>query len=92
VGNTLEMEILIALKDYIIWILGAITSYFIYQNQKAETARRLENEKLNNRIVHLEKELHRLDKSQAEIAIQIREIKEDIGYIRAGLDTIIARI
>lgn len=79
------MDLLIALKDYVIWIFGAIASYFMYQ-------RRLENERTNNRIEHLEREVHRLDKSQAEIAIQIREIKDDIGYIRIGMDKLIERL
>lgn len=91
-GNTLEMEILVALKEYIVWVFGAIASYFMYQNQKTESLRRLENERLNNRLNHLEKEVHRLDKSQAETAIEIKAIKEDIGYIRIGLDKILERL
>jgi hypothetical protein len=91
-GYTLEMEILLAAKEYIIWIFGAMASYFMYQNQKTEALRRLENERTNNRIEHLEREVHRLDKSQAEIAIQIREIKDDIGYIRIGMDKLIERL
>lgn len=91
-GNSLEMEILVQFKEYIVWIFGAIASYFMYQNQKAESLRRLENERMNNRIEHLEREVHRLDKSQAEIAIQIREIKDDIGYIRIGMDKLIERL
>jgi hypothetical protein len=73
-------------------LFGALISYFIYQHQKTESLRRLEAERTNNRIEHLEREIHRLDKSQAEIAIQIKEIKEDIGYIRIGLDKIIERL
>lgn len=91
-GNTLEMELLIALKEYIVWIFGAITSYFIYQNQKSEANRKLEEDRLNNRLERLEREVHRLDRTQAETAIEIRAIKEDIGYIRIGLDKILERL
>ena len=86
------MELLIALKEYIVWIFGAITSYFIYQNQRAEANRKTEEERLNNRLERLERELHRLDRTQAETAIEIRAIKEDIGYIRIGLDKILERL
>lgn len=91
-GNTLEMELLVALKEYVIWIFGAIASYFMYQHQRTESLRRLENERLNNRLAHLEREMHRLDKSQVETATEIKAIKEDIGYIRIGLDKILERL
>lgn len=91
-GNSLEMEILVAAKDYIIWILGGIVGYFTIQHQRIESLRKLENERVSNRLDRLEREVHRLDKSQAEIAIQIREIKDDIGYIRIGMDKLIERL
>lgn len=91
-GNTLEMELLVAVKEYVIWIFGAIASYFMYQHQKSESNRRIEDERLNNRLVRLETEVHRLDRTQAETAIEIRAIKEDIGYIRIGLDKILDKL
>lgn len=91
-GNTLEMEFLVAVKEYIIWIFGAIASYFMYQHQKSESNRKQEEDRLNNRLERLEREVHRLDRTQAETAIEIKAIKEDIGYIRIGLDKILERL
>lgn len=80
-GNTLEMELLAHFKDWIILVLSAAGSYLMYQHKK-----------IDSRLDQLEKDYHRLDRSQAEIAVQIKEIKEDIGYIRIGLDKIIERL
>jgi hypothetical protein len=67
--------------DWIKWALGGAFSYLFYQQRKVDS-----------RLDSLEKEYHRLDRSQVEIAVQIREIKEDIGYIRKGMDKIIERL
>lgn len=91
-GRTLEMEFLVAIKEYIVWIFGGVASYLMYQHQRAEAARRIESERLNSRLAHLEQEVHRLDKSQAETSVEIKAIKEDIGYIRIGLDKILERL
>lgn len=75
------MELLGQFKDWVILIVGGIGSYLMYQHKK-----------IDRRLDRLEDEYHRLDRSQAEIAVQIKEIKEDIGYIRKGMDKIIEKL
>lgn len=75
------MEGLVVFKDWIIWVLGGAASYLFYQQRR-----------IDKRLDRLEDEYHRLDRSQAEIAIEIKAIKEDIGYIRIGLDKILERL
>lgn len=75
------MELLGIYKDWLLGALGAAGSYLMYQHKKIDI-----------RLDRLEQEYHRLDRSQAEISVQIKEIKEDIGYIRLGLDKIIERM
>jgi len=75
------MEILGSLKDWIMWALGGAFSYLMYQQQR-----------IDNRLDQLEKEYHKLDRTQAETSVQLREMKEDIGYIRKGMDRIIEKL
>lgn len=91
-GRTLEMEFLKPYSDWIILILSGICSFVFYHYKRTEDIRKLEADRVNNRLEHLEREYHRLDRTQAETAIEIKAIKEDIGYIRIGLDKILERI
>lgn len=75
------MEVLELIMKWGWLVLGGIGSYLMYQHKR-----------LDRRIDRLEDEYHRLDRSQAEISVEIREIKTDIGYIRAGLDKIIEKL
>lgn len=65
----------------ILAIIGALGSYLMYQNKR-----------LDRRLDRLEDEYHRLDRSQAEISVEIKEIKSDISYIRKGMDKIIEKL
>ena len=75
------MELIKLSSDWIVFVLGGIGSYLFYQQRK-----------IDRRLERLEDEYHRLDRTQAEIAVQIREIKDDIGYIRKGMDKIIEKL
>lgn len=75
------MEFLKPFGDWLLVVFGGIGSYLMYQHKK-----------IDNRLDRLESEYHRLDRSQAEISVQIKEIKEDIGYIRKGMDKIIEKL
>jgi len=77
-GHTLDME---AVVKAVLFVLTAIGSYLMYQHRR-----------IDRRLDRLEDEYHRLDRSQAEISVEIREIKTDIGYIRIGLDKIIEKL
>lgn len=65
----------------IAFVFGGIGSYLMYQHRR-----------IDRRLDRLEDEYHRLDRSQAEISIEIREIKNDIGYIRKGMDKLIEKL
>ena len=91
-GNTLEMEFLKPISDWLVVILSGIGSFVLYQYKRSEDLRKLEADRINSRLEQLEREYHRLDRTQAETAIEIRAIKEDIGYIRIGLDKILERL
>lgn len=75
------MEFLKPISDWVIAIVGGAASYLFYQHKK-----------IDRRLDRLEEEYHRLDRSQAEISVEIKAIKEDIGYIRIGLDKILERL
>lgn len=75
------MEFLSHFSGFIVVVLSGIGSYLMYQNKK-----------IDNRLDYLEKEYHRLDRSQAEMFVQMREMKEDIEYIRRGMDKLIERL
>lgn len=77
-GHTLDMEMI---TKGVLFVLGAIGSYLMYQHRR-----------IDKRLDRLEDEYHRLDRSHAEISVEIREIKNDIGYIRIGLDKIIEKL
>ena len=70
-----------AVVKAVLFVLTAIGSYLMYQHRR-----------IDRRLDRLEDEYHRLDRSQAEISVEIREIKTDIGYIRIGLDKIIEKL
>lgn len=91
-GRTLEMEFLKPISDWLILILSGIGSFVLYYYKRSEDVRKLESDKFNSRLERLEREIHRLDRTQAETAIEIRAIKEDIGYIRIGLDKLLERL
>lgn len=86
------MEYLKPFSDWLILILSGIGSVVLYHYKRSEDVRKLEADRVNNRLEHLEREYHRLDRTQAETAIEIKAIKEDIGYIRIGLDKILERL
>lgn len=75
------MEFLDSLGKWAIMIISGIGSYLMYHHRR-----------MDKRIDRLEQEYHRLDRSQAEIAVEIKEIKNDICYIRKGLDKIIEKL
>lgn len=91
-GNTLEMEFIKQFSDWLILIISGVGSVVLYHYKRSEDVRKLESDRVNSRLEMLEREYHRLDRTQAETAIEIKAIKEDIGYIRIGLDKILERL
>lgn len=75
------MEFLKPLSEWVLLVLGGIGSYLMYQHRR-----------IDRRIDRLEEEYHRLDRSQAEISVEIKEIKSDLCYIRKGMDKIIEKL
>lgn len=75
------MEALKPLAEWVWLILSGIGSYLMYQHRR-----------MDRRLDRLEEEYHRLDRSQAEISVEIKEIKSDIGYIRTCMDKLIERL
>lgn len=86
------MDFIKPVSDWLILILSGIGSVVLYHYKRSEDVRRLESQRVNDRLDQLEREYHRLDRTQAETAIEIKAIKEDIGYIRIGLDKILERL
>lgn len=86
------MEFLKPISDWLILILSAIGSVVLYHYKRAQDVRKLEDDKVNRRLDQLEQNYHTLSLSQVETSTEIRAIKEDIGYIRKGLDKIIERL
>ncbi len=86
------MEFLKPISDWLILILSAIGSVVLYHYKRSQDVRKLEDDKVNRRLEQLEQNYHRLDRTQAETGIEIKAIKEDIGYIRIGLDKILERL
>lgn len=76
-----EMEFLKPITDWLLALVAGIGGYVMYQHRR-----------IDKRIDKLEEEYHRLDRSQAEIAVEIKEIKKDLGYIRKGMDKVIEKL
>lgn len=62
-------------------IFSTISGYVLYRHKKTE-----------ERMLKIEEKIHMLDRHQAELSIEIREIKSDITYIRNGMDKLIERL
>lgn len=86
------MDFLKQFSDWLILVLSGVGSVLLYHYKRAQDIRKVEDDKILRRLDQLEQEYHRLDRTQAETAIEIKAIKEDIGYIRIGLDKILERL
>lgn len=69
-------------------IIGAITAPILFLLRRQQQRQ----QKVDNRIEHIEKEITELDKAQAVQNVQLNDIKQDIHQINKKLDKIIDKL
>lgn len=75
------MDVIHSIGEWIWGLLSAFGGYLMYQHKR-----------MDRRVDNLEQNFHRLDKSQSELHVEIREIKADIRDLKHSIDRLIEKL
>lgn len=82
------MEFLKSIYDGLLVAIGIAWSYVMYRIKTTETERAQFEKEIKHEINGLKLEQHRLDKSQVKLIVELRQMKDDISYIRKNIEKI----